>query len=89
MAHSKSALKRIRQNERNRQRNVAVKSRMKTYIKQALDALEGDNAETRPTAVAKAISEIDRAASKGVIHANSAARKKSMIQRRATAAQQQ
>ncbi len=89
MAHSKSALKRIRQNERNRQRNVAVKSRMKTYIKQALDALEGDNAETRPSTVAKAISEIDRAVSKGVIHANSAARKKSMIQRRAAASQQQ
>ena len=89
MAHSKSARKRIRQNERNRQRNVAVKSRMKTHIKQALEALATDNAETRPAAVAKAISEIDRAASKGVIHANSAARKKSMIQRRATAAQQQ
>lgn len=89
MAHSKSALKRIRQNERNRQRNVAVKSRMKTYIKQALHAIEANSVEVTPTVVATAISEIDRAASKGVIHPNSAARKKSMIQRRVAASQKQ
>ncbi len=85
MAHTKSAKKRILQNERDRLRNMAVKSRMKTYIKKAMDALEAKDEEAIKVIVPQTLSEIDRAASKGVIHANNAARKKSMLQRRGTA----
>jgi small subunit ribosomal protein S20 len=84
MAHSASARKRIRQNERNRQRNMAVKSRMKTYVKSAMTAIEAKDAEKVKTALPAALAEIDKAASKGMIHANSAARKKSTLQRLAS-----
>ena len=81
MAHSKSALKRIRTNERNRQRNMAVTSRMKTFVKAATKAIEDKDTLKVKTAVPAAIAEIDKAASKGVIHANTAARKKSTLER--------
>lgn len=77
----KSGIKRVEVAERNRQRNVAVKSEMKTRIKQAVTALEKGEGETAITA----ISAIDRAAKKGVIHPNKAARLKSRLQKRANA----
>lgn len=77
----KSGIKRVEIAERNRQRNVAVKSEMKTRIKHAVTALEkGEGAVT-----VSAISSIDRAAKKGVIHPNKAARLKSRLQKRANA----
>jgi len=85
MANTKSAIKRNRTNERNRQRNVAVKSRMKTSMQKVFQAIESKNAEQIAQGLREALSDIDRAASKGVIHRNSAARKKSMLQRRAAA----
>ena len=81
MAHTASARKRIRQNERNRERNVAVKSRMKTFVKHAMTALEAKDAEKVKSALPTALAEIDKAASKGVIHSKSAGRKKSTLQR--------
>ena len=81
MAKIKSAKKRNITNEKRRQRNVAVKSRMKTLVKQAADAIESKDAAKIKAALPEALSEIDRAASKGVIHRNSAARKKSTLQR--------
>ncbi|HOJ34533.1 MAG TPA: 30S ribosomal protein S20 [Candidatus Hydrogenedentes bacterium] len=83
MANIKSAKKRIKQNERNRLRNISVRSRMKTFMKKALEAIAAKDTEKLGTTLPQALSEIDRAASKGVIHKNSAARKKSMLQRRA------
>ncbi|HUW60860.1 MAG TPA: 30S ribosomal protein S20 [Candidatus Bathyarchaeia archaeon] len=83
MAKIKSAKKRIVTNERRRQRNVAVKSRLKTHLKTTLTALESKDAAQVKSLLPEALSEIDRAALKGVIHPNSAARKKSMLQRRA------
>ena len=85
MANIKSQKKRILTNEKSRQRNMAVRSRMRTMIKHALTAIEAKDAEQVKTAVPAALSAIDRAASKGVIHANNAARKKSSIQHRAAA----
>ncbi len=85
MANIKSAIKRIKQNERNRQRNISVRSRMKTFMKKALEAIASKDADAVHKTLPAALSEIDRAASKGVIHKNSAARKKSMLQRRAAA----
>jgi small subunit ribosomal protein S20 len=78
----KSGIKRVEIAERNRQRNVAVKSEMKTRIKQAHTAIEKGEAGVTVTA----ISSIDRAAKKGVIHPNKAARLKSRLQKRANAA---
>jgi len=86
MANTKSAKKRNITNEKSRQRNVAVKSRMKTYIKQATDAIESKDPEKIQTAVRAAVSQIDRAASKGVIHPNNAGRKKAILQRLAGSA---
>ncbi len=81
MAKIKSAKKRNITNEKCRQRNVAVKSRMKTLVKQAAEAIESKDAVKIKATLPEALSEIDRAASKGVIHRNSAARKKSTLQR--------
>lgn len=85
MPNIKSARKRMRTDERNRRRNVSIRSRMKTYIKDALTVIESKNAEEIKNILPQALSEVDRAATKGIIHPNSAARKKSMLQRRAAA----
>ena len=86
MANSQSALKAIRQNEKRRARNRAVRSRMRTYVKKATIAIAtGD--DTAVEAVRAAISELDRAAKKGVIHPNNAARRKSRLMRKFNAAQ--
>ena len=82
MANTRSAKKRIRQNERRRLRNRGVRSKVRTAVKLAR-ASEG--ADMRPT-IAEAIRELDRAVSKGVIHRNTAARKKSALARRLAAA---
>lgn len=87
MANIKSSKKRAITNEERRKRNIAVKSRLKTYMKQALTALEAKDAAAVKAVLPQALSEIDRAASKGVIHPNSAARKKSTLQRQAAALQ--
>ncbi len=81
MANTKSAIKRIRQNERRRVRNRAVRSKVRTALKVAR-AVEG--AEKRPV-IEEAIRFLDKAVSKGVIHRNTAARKKSKLARRLVA----
>ena len=82
MANTKSAKKRMRQNERRRLRNRAVRSKVRSAIK---DARASQGAEMQ-TSVSAAIRELDRAVSKGVIHRNTAARKKSALARRLVAA---
>lgn len=77
MANIKSAIKRIRQDEKRTIRNRAIRSRMRTYLKKAQTALTTD--DQAEVAVRAAISELDRAAKKGVIHANAAARRKSRL----------
>ena len=89
MANIKSQKKRILTDEARRVRNMSVRSRMKTMIKNALSALESKDSEKVQTALPAALSAIDRAATKGVIHRNAAARKKSALQHRAHASQQQ
>jgi small subunit ribosomal protein S20 len=81
VANTKSAIKRIRQNERRRVRNRAIRSKVRTTLKIAR-AVEG--AEKRPT-IEEAIRYLDKAVSKGVIHRNTAARKKSKLARRLVA----
>ena len=78
MANTKSAMKRIRQNERRRLRNRAVRSQVRTAVKVAR-TIEGP--EQRAT-IEEAIRSLDKAVSKGVVHRNTAARKKSALARR-------
>ena len=78
MANTKSAMKRIRQNERRRVRTRAVRSQVRSALK---DARAAQGAEQKAT-IAEAIRSLDRAVSKGVIHRNTAARKKSALARR-------
>jgi small subunit ribosomal protein S20 len=80
LAHSKSALKRWRQSIEARDRNRAVKSRTRTLLAKALGSI-GDES-TAEEAVREAISALDKAAQKGVIHANAAARGKSRLLKR-------
>ena len=84
MANIKSQIKRIKQNEKRHQRNKAVKSGLKTAVRkfrEAADAGEKDQAITLGRDAAK---KLDKAASKGVIHKNQAANRKSAINKRAS-----
>jgi small subunit ribosomal protein S20 len=81
LAHSKSALKRWRQSLANRDRNRSVKSQTRTLLNKALAAIES-NAASAEEAVRDAVSALDKAAQKGVIHANAAARGKSRLLKR-------
>ena len=82
MANTKSAMKRDRQSERRRLRNRSLRTKLRGAIKTARSA-EG---ATKPTAVLEAIRALDKAVSKGVVHRNTAARKKSALARRLVAA---
>jgi len=78
----KSASKRVKTNERNRQRNVAVRSAVKTSIKKVFEAIKNDEDQDKlKAAVNRAYSIIDKAVTKGVMHKNTAARKKSRLTR--------
>lgn len=78
MANIKSQIKRNRQNETQRQRNRTVRSELKTRINAALAAAEADDAEVDDK-LQMALRCIDKAAAKGVIHKNQAARRKSRL----------
>ncbi|MBY0450799.1 MAG: 30S ribosomal protein S20 [Cyanobacteria bacterium] len=78
MPRIQSAKKRVEVSERNRQRNVAFKSAVKTAIKKAL-ALTNDGSESYKAAVGTAFSVIDRAVLKGILHKNTGARYKSRL----------
>ena len=84
MAHTKSQLKRIKTNERNHQRNKAVKSSVKTAVRKFREAAEAGDSEKAIQLQRAAARALDKAASKGVIHANQAANKKSAMARRAS-----
>jgi small subunit ribosomal protein S20 len=73
LPHSKSAAKRVRQNEKKRLRNKTVKSHVRTMIKKVMEA------EDKEEALKEAYSALDKAVKKGVIHKNAAARKKSSL----------
>ena len=81
MANTSSALKRIRQNEKRRLRNRGVRSQLRTAVKTARTALGTTGTDVR-AAVSDAIRALDKAVTKGVIHSNTAARKKSSLARR-------
>ena len=85
MANIQSQKKRNRQNEKRRIRNKAVRSELKTRVKVADTAVAAGDASA-PEAVKAAQKRIDKAASKGVIHKNAAARRASRLMKRAAKA---
>ena len=84
MANIKSQIKRNRTNERRRLRNKAVKSELKTAVRRFREAADGSDAAAATTALRSATKLLDKAASKGVIHKNQAANRKSAMAQRVT-----
>lgn len=85
MANIKSQIKRIRQNEVRRERNKSVRSEVRTRAKTALVAAE-QGAEDADERLRMAVKRIDKAAAKGIIHPNQAARRKSRLMQHVNAA---
>ena len=83
MANIKSQIKRIRQNEKAHQRNKAVKSALKTHVRKFREAADAGDKQAALDASKAAARKLDKAASKGVIHKNQAANRKSAIMKRA------
>ena len=82
MATIKSQIKRNKTNEKARQRNVAVKSALKTAVRRFRTAADTGDAAAATTALQTASKALDKAASKGVIHKNQAANRKSGMAKR-------
>jgi small subunit ribosomal protein S20 len=79
VANIKSQIKRNKQNEVRRQRNKAVKSALKTRVRQFREAADSGDVAAATEAMRTACRDLDKAASKGVIHKNQAANRKSAI----------
>lgn len=85
MANIKSQKKRILTNEKARQRNNSVKSELKTAIRAVTTAVEGADKDAAATALQAASRKLDKAVSKGVLHRNNAANRKSAVSKRVNA----
>ena len=83
MANIKSQIKRNKQNEKARLRNKAVKSELKTSVRKFREAADSGDIEATEAALRAASVKLDKAVSKGVIHQNQAANRKSAIAKRA------
>jgi len=79
LANTASAKKRIRSSERRRVRNRLVRSTGRTYVKKARTLIAGGKLDEASEAVRAAVSKLDKAAAKGVIHPRNAARRKSRL----------
>ncbi len=75
MANIKSAKKRILVINKRTERNKAIRSKVKTYIKKVYAAIDGNDKDAADVALRDAISELSKAASKGVYHKSTASRK--------------
>lgn len=85
MANIKSQKKRIITNEKRRVRNAAVRSALKTYSKKVDQAIQAGDKEGASSALRNASRAFDVAASKGIIHSNNAANRKSALARKVNA----
>ena len=81
MANIKSQIKRIETNRKATERNRAYKSELRTAVRRVKEAVAAGDAESAATALSLAGKKLDKAVSKGVIHKNQAANKKSAIAR--------
>ena len=82
MANSAQAKKRARQGEKRRQHNASMRSMMRTFIKKVVYAIDAGEKSKAEEAYKVAVPVIDKMASKGVLHANKAARHKSRLNAR-------
>lgn len=85
MANIKSQLKRIKTNEKRTERNKAVKSELRTWVRRFREAADAGDKTAAQEALQKASTKLDKAVSKGVIHQNQAANKKSAMAKKAAA----
>ena len=85
MANTSSAIKRARQEPKRRLRNRVIKAKMRTMVKQAQTAAVAKDKEAAQAAVVAAITQLDKAAQKGIVHPNNAARRKSRLMKRLNA----
>ena len=79
MANIKSQIKRIKTNEKARLRNKAVKSELKTQVRRVREAVTAGDKDAATAALLTASKKLDKAVSKGVIHSNQAANRKSAL----------
>lgn len=89
MTNIKSQMKRNRQNEKRRLRNRHFAGKARTYVKKARYSIEDGSVEEAKKATLIAIVALDKAAEKGVIHKNNAARRKSRLMKRMNALEQE
>jgi small subunit ribosomal protein S20 len=82
LANTKSAIKRIKQNHKRRLRNRLFTGKARTFVKHARITIDEGKPEDARTATMAAISALDKAAEKGIIHKNNAARRKGRLMRR-------
>ncbi|OBR63129.1 30S ribosomal protein S20 [Paenibacillus oryzae] len=85
MPNIKSAIKRVKTNEKRRALNASQKSALRTAVKSADQAVAGTDVETAKAALIVASKKLDKAVTKGLIHKNAAARKKSRLAKRLNA----
>lgn len=85
MANIKSQIKRNKTNDKAHERNKAVKSELKTQVRRTREAIASGDKAAAEKALATATKKLDKAVSKGVIHANQAANRKSSISRQVSA----
>ena len=89
MANTKSAIKRIRSSERKRRINQVHRSRARTFVKRARTLIAAGQLEEAEAMALQAASALDKAAQKGIIHKNKAARSKSRLMKQLNQAKQQ
>ncbi len=85
MANIKSAIKRVKTNEKRRLRNASQKSALRTAVKAAEVAVENNNVDNAKQALIIATKKLDKAVTKGLIHKNAASRKKSRLAKKLNA----
>ena len=89
MANLKSAIKRNRQNKKRRLRNRVFRGQARTYIRDARASMLAENLEEARVSALKAVKALDKAAEKGIIHKNNAARRKSRLMKQLNALEKQ
>ncbi|MEQ8671654.1 MAG: 30S ribosomal protein S20 [Aggregatilineales bacterium] len=87
MANHKSALKRIRQNDKRRIHNRVYRNRVRTLVKKARSTISANNVDEATESTRKAVRDLDIAASRGIIHPRNAARRKSRLMKALAALQ--
>lgn len=89
MANLKSAIKRNRQNKKRRLRNRVFRGQARTYIRDARASMLAENLDEARVSTLKAVKALDKAAEKGIIHKNNAARRKSRLMKQLNALEKQ